>query len=50
VRATDFDRTYGPAALRTALLRGEHPDSVLARTAPAVAAFRARIAPFLMYR
>ncbi|MCU0623727.1 MAG: DUF1343 domain-containing protein [Gemmatimonadaceae bacterium] len=50
VRDEGFDRTFGPAALRQALLAGESPRTVMARDSAAVAAFRRRVAPFLLYR
>ncbi|MDX2184177.1 MAG: DUF1343 domain-containing protein [Gemmatimonadaceae bacterium] len=50
VRDEGFDRTFGPAALRQALLAGESPRAVLARDSAAVTAFRRRVAPFLLYR
>ncbi len=50
IRPEGFDRTYGKAALREALVAGERPDAVLAREADAVAAFQRRVAPFLIYR
>ena len=50
VRDVGFDRTFGGVGLREALLRGEHPATVLARTRDEVAAFRQRLAPYLLYR
>jgi uncharacterized protein YbbC (DUF1343 family) len=50
VRDEGFDRTFGPAALRLALLAGESPRTVMARDTAAVAAFRRRVAPYLLYR
>lgn len=50
VRDEGFDRTFGPAALRQALLAGESPRAVMARDSAAVSAFRRRVAPFLLYR
>ena len=50
VRTEGFDRTFGGVGLREALLAGESPRVVLARTDAAVAAFRERVAPYLLYR
>ncbi len=50
VRATAFDERFGRPAMREALLRGEDPDAVLARDDAAVAAWRQKVAPFLLYR
>lgn len=50
VRAVGFDRTFGGVGLREALLAGDAPAPVLARADAAVAAFRARVAPYLLYR
>lgn len=49
VQATGFDRTFGGPGLREALLAGLPPKTVLARHDAQVAAFRARVAPYLMY-
>ncbi|MEP6591500.1 MAG: DUF1343 domain-containing protein [Gemmatimonadota bacterium] len=45
-----FDRLAGGPALRTALLRGDSPDAIVAGWAAGEAAFRARAVPFLLYR
>lgn len=50
VRPEGFDRTFGPAALREALLAGASPTAVLARDSARVAAFRRQVAPYLLYR
>ncbi len=50
VRASTFDERFGRPAMREALLRGEDPDAVVARDDEAVAAWRRRVAPFLLYR
>ena len=50
VRAATFDLRFGRPAMREALLRGEDPDTVVARDAAAVAAWRRQVAPFLLYR
>ena len=50
VRDEGFDRTFGPASLRQALLAGTSPRVVMARDSAAVAAFRRRVEPFLLYR
>ena len=44
-----FDRLAGGPALRTALLRRDPPERILASWQPALAAFRARAQPFLLY-
>lgn len=44
-----FDRLAGGATLRMALLRRDAPDQILAAWQPALAAFRARVQPFLLY-
>ena len=49
LRDLGFDRTFGGIGLREALLRGDDPAQVMARTTDAVAAFRRRLAPYLLY-
>ncbi len=44
-----FDRLAGGPALRTALLRRDPPERILASWQPALAAFRVRVQPFLLY-
>jgi len=50
VRARTFDERFGRPSMREALLRGEDPESVVARDDDAVAAWRRKVAPFLLYR
>jgi uncharacterized protein YbbC (DUF1343 family) len=50
VQPVGFDRTFGGPGLREALLAGTSPATVLARHDAKVAAFRARVAPYLLYR
>lgn len=50
VRDAAFDMRLGAPAARTALLAGADPDSVLARYAPAAAAFTARTRRYYLYR
>jgi len=50
VHASAFDERFGRPAMREALLRGEDPESVVARDDDAVAAWRRQVAPFLLYR
>ena len=50
LRDVGFDRTFGGVGLREALLRGDDPLQVLGRTRDEVAAFRQRLAPYLLYR
>ena len=45
-----FDRLAGGPRLREALLRGDRAGEIVASWAPALAAYRARVAPFLLYR
>ena len=45
-----FDRLAGGPVLREALLRGDAPEAIVATWAPALAAYRARVTPFLLYR
>lgn len=45
-----FDRLAGGSALREALLRGDAADAIVASWRPAVAAYQARVRPFLIYR
>jgi len=45
-----FDRLAGGRSLRDALGRGDAPGKIVASWAPGIAAFRARVAPFLLYR
>ncbi|MES2306202.1 MAG: DUF1343 domain-containing protein [Gemmatimonadota bacterium] len=45
-----FDRLAGGAALRTALVRGDSPASIVATWLPGEAAYRERVQPFLLYR
>ena len=49
VQPVGFDRTFGGPGLREALLAGEQPAAVLARHDVRVAAFRSRLAPYLLY-
>jgi uncharacterized protein YbbC (DUF1343 family) len=50
IRAATFDDRFGRPAMRQALLRGEDPDSVVARDDAAVEAWRRQVAPFRLYR
>jgi uncharacterized protein YbbC (DUF1343 family) len=50
VRAEGFDRTFGPAAFRLALMAGTSPCDVMARDSAAVTAFRRRTEPYWLYR
>lgn len=50
VQPVGFDRTFGGPGVRQALLAGTPPAVVMERQAEAVAAFRNRVAPFLLYR
>lgn len=50
VRAQTWDERFGRPAMREALLRGEHPDSVVARDDAAVEAWRREVAPYRLYR
>ncbi|MEO8564075.1 MAG: DUF1343 domain-containing protein [bacterium] len=50
VRAAAFDDRFGRPAMREALMRGEDPDSVVARDAASVAAWERMVAPFRLYR
>ena len=50
VRAATFDERFGRRAMREALLRGEDPDSVVARDDQAVAAWLRQVAPYRIYR
>lgn len=45
-----FDRLAGGPALREALLRGDDPDAIVASWRPALARYRARVRPFLLYQ
>jgi uncharacterized protein YbbC (DUF1343 family) len=45
-----FDRLAGGPALREALMRGEPADAIVRSWAPALAAYRARVQPFLLYQ
>jgi len=45
-----FDRLAGGPLLREALLRGDAPGKIVASWAPGIAAFRKRVARFLLYR
>ena len=45
-----FDRLAGGPALSEALLRGDAPQAIVASWAPALAAYRTRVAAFLLYR
>ena len=49
LRDIGFDRTFGGVGLRESLLRGDDPAGVMARTRDGVAAFRSRVAPYLLY-
>jgi uncharacterized protein YbbC (DUF1343 family) len=44
-----FDRLAGGPALRTALARGDGADAIVESWLPAIAAYRARARPFLLY-
>lgn len=44
-----FDRLAGGPTLREALLRGESPRKIVAAWQPGLAAYRERVAPFLIY-
>jgi uncharacterized protein YbbC (DUF1343 family) len=44
-----FDRLAGGPALREALLRGDAPQAIVASWGPSLAAYRARVKPFLLY-
>lgn len=50
VRGPAFDDRFGRPAMREALLRGEDPDSVVARDDAAVDAWRRELAPYRLYR
>jgi hypothetical protein len=50
VTAMTFDRRFGRAALREALLRGDDPDGVLDKELPAVVAFQQRAKQYYLYR
>jgi uncharacterized protein YbbC (DUF1343 family) len=50
VRARAWDERFGRPPMREALLRGEDPDSVVARDDEAVARWRRELAPFVLYR
>ncbi len=45
-----FDRLSGGPGLREALVRGDAPDDIIASWQPELARYRARVAPFLLYR
>jgi hypothetical protein len=45
-----FDLRFGDPAARSALLHGADPDQTMAAMAPAIAAFRQRVAPYLLYQ
>ena len=45
-----FDLRFGDPAARLALLHGADPDQTMAAMAPAIVAFRQRVAPYLLYR
>lgn len=45
-----FDRLAGGPKLREALLGGEAADAIVASWAPALAAYRVRVKPYLLYR
>jgi len=44
-----FDKLAGGPSLREAVLRGESPDAIVASWARGLAAYRARVQPFLLY-
>lgn len=44
-----FDRLAGGSSLRTALVRGDAPDAIIATWSDELAAYRERITPFLLY-
>jgi uncharacterized protein YbbC (DUF1343 family) len=50
VRASAWDERFGRPPMREALLRGDDPDTVVARDDEAVARWRRELAPFLIYR
>jgi uncharacterized protein YbbC (DUF1343 family) len=50
VRDRAWDERFGRPAMREALMRGEHPDSVVARDDAAVEAWRRELAPYRIYR
>jgi uncharacterized protein YbbC (DUF1343 family) len=45
-----FDLRFGDPAARSALLHGADPDQTMAEMAPAIVAFRQRVAPYLLYQ
>ena len=50
VNGRSFDLRFGRPAMREALLRGEDPDSVVARDAGAVADWARKVAPYRLYQ
>jgi uncharacterized protein YbbC (DUF1343 family) len=50
VRDRAFDERFGRPLMREALMRGEHPDSVVARDDAAVEEWRRELAPYRLYR
>jgi uncharacterized protein YbbC (DUF1343 family) len=50
VRDRAWDERFGRPTMREALMRGEHPDSVVARDDVAVEAWRRELAPYRIYR
>ena len=50
VQPVGYDRTFGGPGLREALMGGQTPRAVLARHDAQLAAFRTRVAPYLLYR
>lgn len=50
IRAAAWDERFGRPAMREAIMRGEDPDEVVARDAPAVAEWERMVAPFRLYR
>jgi uncharacterized protein YbbC (DUF1343 family) len=50
VRDSAWDDRFGRPAMREAIMRGEDPDSVVARDAAAVAEWERMVAPFRLYR
>jgi uncharacterized protein YbbC (DUF1343 family) len=48
--ASGFDLRFGGASYREALVRGSDPDDVLSAQAGAIAAWKSRVAPHLLYR
>lgn len=49
IKETRFDRLFGSAAVRVAILSGEDPDAVIDRTYGPAYAFRDRVKEYLLY-